>query len=1411
MTYHESTNSITWISTNDLLTLSGVLIVGNTYTLTETKAPAGYALANSITFTVNIDGTVHIEGKENSDMVTVHDTAITIDLEKQDILGHVINESQLGYAEFSLEGQLSDESQKVEGITSQNIHDKLSGKLIVGNTYILTETKAPNGYELTDPITFTINNDGSVSIGDDNVGEKIIVRDIPIQVKIKKTDLNNDPLSDAIFKLTDKTLNRIVAEEIKVIDDEGEVFIPNGLLIQGHEYILEETKAPDGYELADSITFNVNTDGTVHIDGKENSDMIIVQDASIQITLIKQDLLKKQLSGGVFELKENDTVLQTLTTSDEGIVINGLIQGKEYELREIKAPDGYILKDISVTFTVENDGTVTFNETEDIKGSGTSSITVNNTKTYLELSKIDNETGNKLSKAVLQIYKASDFINGKPVGEAVASWSSDDNIGHIEGLVSETDYVLYEKQAVSGYDSFKPVYFRLNKDNTITISERDDLIFDSSTNTITMKDTRIRGHIQINKIAKGNVENVKFDLYRKDGTKIAENLTTDSKGQWTSKDNQTEKFIDIDQQKVPFSKGLTTGEYYLLETQATSDTVLNANKYTFTIGDSDSKAHGTVINVNIENQAFTSDVKVIKLDETSGKGISGVNFVLSYKEEYQNDIKTITGVTNQNGELLFKNLPKGEYTIKEEATIGYDKSTLFEGKFIIGESDNGKTIEIKEGSKIEKTKGSWNQDGILNTRVLGSVTLYKMDESQGLNDVEFVLMKKNDEGFFDKIMNVITGNEYEYTNSITGKKLEKEGQLTINDLAWGTYKLVEVKAKDGYSTTDVDTILETVEFTIDRKSEKEIKLNTDGNKFYNHKTSLIIRKIGKDDEVLDKAEFELTGKMADIKETSRTVKVKDGTLKLEGILIGGETYTLKETKAPEGYEVNGEVLRFKMEENGKIEILEGAKGYELITSTFFDNQIEVTDEKISIIIEKIDNETQEKLIGARFELTPEKGSYFTGHEEKIVLEGENLISGLTGKVIAGHSYILKEIKAPDGYVLLDEEIIIKINSDGSIEAINDYINVDQDTIQVKNLPIEVSFIKRMTNNDNQNIAGAQLSISGRFADRKENTITWTTTKQPQVFKNVFIAGEKYILKELNAPTGAMFDENNQIVFTVDEYGQIIYDTNEISYQDGKVIVWNEPTVVSINKLDSGNNRNLAGARLQILDQNKNIVEEWVSTNKAHVITGKLDANKQYTLHEVSAPTGYLTAADVSFKVNPTGLIEVTMIDPRIPEATTLPNLIIYKVNQDEQFLIGASFRLVKVENDQEIEIGVRSGGPRFEFVGLKDGIYRIYEVNVPSGYVGLDDYFEIEIVNKNIYFDGLLEHSFTVYNTNDGSDPYVLGDEIDEDDYQEWVLGEETKSKTKTSDDQDIFGYSSLSIITIILLYLLKKKKFNQG
>ena len=126
-------------------------------------------------------------------------------------------------------------------------------------------------------------------------------------------------------------------------------------------------------------------------------------------------------------------------------------------------------------------------------------------------------------------------------------------------------------------------------------------------------------------------------------------------------------------------------------------------------------------------------------------------------------------------------------------------------------------------------------------------------------------------------------------------------------------------------------------------------------------------------------------------------------------------------------------------------------------------------------------------------------------------------------------------------------------------------------------------------------------------------------------------GVKYTLRETVAPDG--YKVTTDTTFTIDENGKVT-STGTIT-EEGVMLVEDAMTVVKVSKVDVADGKELEGAKIQIIDENGNVVDEWTSTKEAHVVTG-LKTGVKYTLHEVVAPNGYEIASDTTFTIDKYG-------------------------------------------------------------------------------------------------------------------------------------------------------------------------------
>ena len=209
-------------------------------------------------------------------------------------------------------------------------------------------------------------------------------------------------------------------------------------------YILTEITAPDGYEIAESITFTV-------VDGVVSSEEIVMFDKPIEkpadkfVFISKQDITtKKELPGAKLELTKDGVVIDSWTSTDEVHKIKNLADG-EYVLTEITAPNGYEVAE-DVTFEVVNG----------IVESGTVVMFDKPVDEYVYISKQDITTKKELPGAKLELTKD---------GVVVDSWTSTNEVHKIKNLADGT-YVLTEKSAPDGYEIAESITFEVNDGKT---------------------------------------------------------------------------------------------------------------------------------------------------------------------------------------------------------------------------------------------------------------------------------------------------------------------------------------------------------------------------------------------------------------------------------------------------------------------------------------------------------------------------------------------------------------------------------------------------------------------------------------------------------------------------------------------------------------------------------------------------------------------------------------------------------------------------------------------------------------------------------------------------------------------------------------------------------------------------------
>ena len=202
------------------------------YTLTEVKAPDGYAFAESVPFTVLPTGEV-----QRFEML---DDVIKVEISKKDLT----TMEELPGAELTITDKEGKELDRWVSTDTPHYIEKLPA-----GDYTLTEVKAPDGYAFAESVPFTVLPTGEV--------QRFEMRDDVIKLEISKVDITtNKELPGAELIITNK--------DGKVVEHWTSTDKPHYIeKLPAGDYTLTEVTAPAGYEIAEDISFTVLPNGDV--------------------------------------------------------------------------------------------------------------------------------------------------------------------------------------------------------------------------------------------------------------------------------------------------------------------------------------------------------------------------------------------------------------------------------------------------------------------------------------------------------------------------------------------------------------------------------------------------------------------------------------------------------------------------------------------------------------------------------------------------------------------------------------------------------------------------------------------------------------------------------------------------------------------------------------------------------------------------------------------------------------------------------------------------------------------------------------------------------------------------------------------------------------------------------------------
>ena len=391
---------------------------------------------------------------------------------------------------------------------------------------------------------------------------------------------------------------------------------------------------------------------------------------------------------------------------------------------------------------------------------------------------------------------------------------------------------------------------------------------------------------------------------------------------------------------------------------------------------------------------------------------------------------------------------------------------------------------------------------------------------------------------------------------------------------------------------------------------------------------------------------------------------------IEGKLVAGEEYTLVEVNPAPGY-AYAEDITFKISTDGTVD------------------KVVMKDKVTRVEITKTDITGEKEVPGCILELRDENGiivDKWTSGTTPHIFEAE---------LIAGREYTLIEVNPAPGYAYA-EAITFRVSKDGTV-----------DKIVMKDKVTHVEITKTDITGDKE-LPGAHLIIYDAEGNKVEE---WTSGTEPHVIEAKLIAGEKYTLHEEGAPDGYAY--TSDIVFTVSKDGRI-----------DKVIMKDEATDIEVKKQSEGGTL-LSGAVLAILGKDGKEVIRWTTDGTPKELKAVLKADTEYTLREISAPSGYKKANDLRFVTPHTGQrFIVTLTDQKVSGGgggyTPAGHYVkILKNTVENRFLPGAKIALYKGDGTTEgtfVSSGYtgNDGSVSLRIDGA--GTYYYVEEEAPSGF-----------------------------------------------------------------------------------------------
>lgn len=524
------------------------------------------------------------------------------------------------------------------------------------------------------------------------------------------------------------------------------------------KYYIKEITPSKGYELDDTkYYFSITADNLYPV--IEVYENIIKRDIEINKFFAKYEtgvlVPESNIEFEIYDSKEN--FVKSIKTNEQGFTSTNLVYGN-YTVKQKNTTFGYEkVKDFKIVINSESEEIIRYSLTD-------APITAK-----LKLVKVDADSKNTI------LFKGATFkIKNVDTGEYVCQKVSYPKVEEIcKFSTNELGEFVTPKALMSGTyqieEIISPSGYLLSNDHfTFRIDEKSTFIEDDEYGKyvlVQFSNKKIKGNISIEKTGEvfNIIENsfnygsiklpgVEFSLYADEDIKTLDGVIHYKKGDLI-------KTIKTDQNGKLTFNDLYLGKYVLKETKTLTNYILDSKEYFIELTEIDNKTAVVSKSLKLSNQLMKGTLEFTKTDLVNGEVIPNTLI-----EVYTtNDELIFSGITDENGKIIIEDLVVGKYyIIEKEPATGY----------VI--TDEIVEFEILENGSIIKAE-------MTNKPITGTLEFTKLDfsTSETLPNTLIEIYTENDELIFEG-------------------RTDDNGMITIEELRYGKYYIIEKEAPEGY-------------------------------------------------------------------------------------------------------------------------------------------------------------------------------------------------------------------------------------------------------------------------------------------------------------------------------------------------------------------------------------------------------------------------------------------------------------------------------------------------------------------------------------------------------------------------------------------------------------------------------------